>query len=38
MYQSTSDTKIAQPAIQGNGIFAVFFYYGFYLKGTLLLV
>jgi hypothetical protein len=32
MYQSTSDTKIAQPAIPGNGTFALIFLYGFYLK------
>jgi hypothetical protein len=32
MYQSTSDTKITQPAIPGNGTFALIFLYGFYLK------
>jgi len=32
VYQSTSTTKVALHTIKNNGIFALFFAYGFYLK------
>jgi len=38
MYQSTSDTKLAQAALQDNGIFAHIFHYGFYLKDAGIIV